>query len=402
MPESTSITTQPEGGWTRFAVAAYGPTTLASIGHGAVAPLVALSALAMGASLHVSALVTGLVGIGQLMGDLPASWVATRLGEKRAIVAACLWDAACLGLAFFASSLAVLSVAVFSLGLAGSVFGLARQSYVTEAVPLRYRARALSSLGGAFRIGTFIGPLVGSLLVARWDLSSAYGFAAVMSVLAAGVTLLLPDLPGERAARRTPLAEARLWSVLRRHRRVLATLGTGILILSLVRSARQAILPLWCASIELDASATSLIFAASMAVDMSLFFIGGSIMDRFGRLWVAVPSLVILGLGMAGLALTHRPATVVIAALVLGLGNGIGAGLVMVLGSDASPDVGRAQFLSGWRLMGDLGNTLGPLAISGIVALASLAASTVAMGAVAWLGAAWLGYAIKRTAPPRG
>jgi MFS family permease len=394
MPTSS---VRPEGGWRRFGIAAYGPTTLASVGHGAIAPLIALSALDMGASVQLSALVTGLVGVGQLVGDLPASWVATRLGEKRAIIAACLWDAVFLGLAFLASSLPVLALAVFCLGPAGSVFGLARQSYITEAVPIAYRARALSTLGGAFRIGAFLGPLAGSAIVASWNLSAAYGFAAVMSLLAAGVTLTLPDLPGERTAPRTQAEAAHLGPVLRRHWRVLATLGTGVLVLSLIRAARQAILPLWCESIGLNPSATSLIFAISMAVDMSLFFVGGSIMDRFGRFWVAVPSLLVLGIGLAGLALAHRPSTVIVAAIILGLGNGVGAGVVMVLGSDASPDVGRPQFLSGWRLMSDIGNTLGPLAIGAIVALASLAASTVTLGAVAWVGAAWLGYGIRRT-----
>jgi MFS family permease len=390
---------QPAGGWPRFAAAAYGPTTLASVGHGAIAPLVALSALDLGASGVLSALITRQSAVGQLAGDLPASWVATRLGEKRAIIAACLWDAACLALAFSATDLPVLALAVFLFGPAGSVFGLARQSYVTEAVPAAYRARALSTLGGAFRIGVFAGPLAGSAIIASWDLSAAYAFAAIMSILAAGVTVALPDLPGEQLGRRQEEA-ARLWPVLRQHWRVLARLGTGVLMLSLIRSSRQAILPLWCASIGLSASATSLIFAASMAVDMSLFFLGGSIMDRFGRLWVAMPSLFILGIGLASLALTHRPATVIVAAVILGLGNGIGAGVVMVLGSDASPEVGRAQFLSGWRLMSDVGNTLGPLAIGAIVALASLAASTVILGGVAWLGAAWLGYGVRKTFPP--
>jgi MFS family permease len=135
-----------------------------------------------------------------------------------------------------------------------------------------------------------------------------------------------------------------------------------------------------------------------MAIDMSLFFLGGLIMDRYGRRWVAVPSMIVLGLGLAGLSLAHHPAAVVAMAAVLGLGNGVGAGLVMVLGSDASPAVGRPQFLSGWRLMGDVGNTLAPVAISALVAL------TASLGlAAVGLGAAWLGSGIpRRSAPPPG
>ncbi|MDR1077406.1 MAG: MFS transporter [Propionibacteriaceae bacterium] len=395
------ITVRPEGGWRRFALSAYGPTGLSSIGHGATAPLIALSALDMGASVELSALITGLAALGQLAGDLPASWVATRLGEKRAIVAACLWDAACLGLAFVATSLPLLCLAVFCFGPAGSVFGLARQSYITEAVPLLFRARALSTLGGVFRIGGFLGPLAGSAVIAAWDLNWAYAFAAGTSLLAAGVTLALPDLPSDVRSRRQQTRPPKLWPVLRQHLRVFVTLGTGTLILTLVRSVRQAILPLWCDSLGLTASATSLVFAVSMGIDMSLFFLGGSIMDRFGRFWVATPSLIVLGLGLAALPLTHHVVGVVVAAGILGLGNGIGSGLIMVLGSDASPTLGRTQFLSGWRLMSDVGNTLGPLAISAIVAVASLAVSGFVLGGVAWLGSAWLGYWVRRFGPPK-
>ncbi len=398
----------PEGGWPRFLAAAYGPPLLSSIGYGAVTPLIALSALGLGASVPLSALITGLTGIATMVGDLPASWIATRLGEKRAIAAACCWDACWMTVAFMASNVVVLSMAVFCFGLSGSVFGLARQSFITEATPIRLRARALSSLGGTQRIGYFIGPLIGSGIVAMWNLQAAYGFAAIMSLFAAGVTLALPDLPADVAARRRSGHGPTLWSILRKNVRVYLIVGSGVLTLALTRSARQAILPLWCESIGMDASATSLIFAVSMGVDTSLFFLGGFIMDRFGRRFVAVPSMIVLGIGLVGLAFTHHVATVLIMAIILGLGNGIGAGIVMTLGSDASPDVGRAQFLSGWRLMGDAGTTLGPLAISGLTLIGSLAVATVVLGVFAWAASAWLGHGItwsyrqRQTTQPTG
>ena len=57
--------------------------------------------------------------------------------------------------------------------------------------------------------------------------------------------------------------------------------------------------------------------------------------------------------------------TLLIAALVIGFGNGIGSGMIMTLGADYSPAVGRAHFLGVWRLMSDLGSTGGPALLSG-------------------------------------
>ena len=133
--------------WRRLAVPIYGPTALVAAGSGAILPLVALSARELGASVGVAALMVGLIGLGQLIGDLPAGALAARIGEKSALIGACLLDAVALLGAFLAQTVWTLAVAVFVTGLAGAVFSLARQAYLTEAVPIAVRARAMSTLG---------------------------------------------------------------------------------------------------------------------------------------------------------------------------------------------------------------------------------------------------------------
>lgn len=376
--------------WRKIVVAAYGPTGLASIGYGAVMPLVALSAIDRGATPGVAAFITGLLGIGQLVADLPAGWVAERLGEKRSIILACLIDVAMLSSVAFTHSLLHLAIATFMTGITGAIFGLARQTYLTVAVPLQYRARALSSLGGVFRIGALVGPLLGAVVVASFGLSKAYLLAACMSLLAAIVTMTLPDLPGETHGTKGSDVGDGMFQILRSSLGILLTQGVGALVIMLVRSARQVIIPLWCDAHGLDPAATSLVYSLSMAFDVALFFFGGSLMDRFGRLWVAFPAMIVMGVGLALLPLTHHVGTIIAVACLLGLGNGISSGIVMTLGSDASPAVGRTKFLAGWRLLSDSGNALGPLAVAGVTALASLGVASVAVGVLAWGGAAWL------------
>jgi hypothetical protein len=70
-------------GWREIAVPAYGPTVLVSIGQGAILPLVALSARALGASVGTAAVVVALIGIGQLIGDLPAGALAGSARSER-------------------------------------------------------------------------------------------------------------------------------------------------------------------------------------------------------------------------------------------------------------------------------------------------------------------------------
>lgn len=386
--------------WKNIALAAYGPTALASIGYGAVTPLVALSAIDRGATPGTAALITGLLGIGQLLADLPAGWVAERLGEKWSIIVACLIDVVMLSSVSFTHSLLHLAIATFATGITGAVFGLARQTYLTVAVPLQYRARALSSLGGVFRIGGLVGPLVGAVVVATFGLPKAYLFAAAMSLLAAIVTLTLPDLSTEAHGENAPQG-AGMFTVLRDSLGILLTQGVGALVIMLTRSARQAIIPLWCQAHGISPAGTSLVYSISMAFDVALFFFGGSLMDRFGRVWVAAPAMIVMGVGLALLPLTHHVGTIIAVACLLGLGNGISSGVVMTLGSDASPAVGRTKFLAGWRLLSDAGNALGPLAIAAVATLATLGAASVMLGVLAWGGAAWLLRWIPRRVEPQ-
>ena len=384
--------------WRTIAIPAYGPTILVSIGQGATLPLVALSARDLGASVGVAAFVVALIGIGQLLGDLPAGALAARVGEQKALVAACAVDALALAGAFLARSLWVLALAILVTGLAGAVFSLARQSYLTETVPMRMRARALSTLGGTFRVGLFVGPFVGAALVAGRGIETAYAFAAAMSLAAAALTAFLPDVTRTQRTLRAGTGEAHpsVISVLAQHRRTLLTLGTGVLIISAARATRQTIVPLWAASQGLSPSTVSLVYGVSAGVDMLLFYPGGAIMDRYGRVFVAVPSMVVLGLGFLLLPLTHATPAVAAVAGLMGLGNGISAGVVMTLGADAAPTESRAQFLGGWRLCADLGNAAGPLVVSAVSAVAPLAAAAVTMGLLTWTGVAWLARWIPR------
>ncbi len=144
-----------------IAVPAYGPTLLVSIGQGAILPLVALSARDLGAGIGLAAFFVALIGLGQLVGDLPAGALAARIGEQRALVGACVLDAVALLGAFLAPNLILLAVAIVAFGLSGAVFSLARLSYLTEAIPIGLRARGMATLGGTFRVGLFVGPFVG-------------------------------------------------------------------------------------------------------------------------------------------------------------------------------------------------------------------------------------------------
>jgi len=85
-------------------------------------------------------------------------------------------------------------------------------------------------------------------------------------------------------------------------------------------------------------------------------------------------------------SVTATVADPAVATVVVGLGNGLGAGTMMTLGADLAPKEGTGEFLGVWRLMGDSGSTGGPLVvgkIADVVGLSLGAATLAAMGAIA-------------------
>ena len=365
----------------------YGPSFLFSIGQGAVIPIVALAAKDLGASVAVASLTVALRGIGTMVFDLPAGALVSRLGERRAMVVGTAILIASLVGCIVAEDVWLFAASMFLMGCGWSMWLLARLTYVSEVMPLRLRGRALSTLGGVNRMGNFVGPFLGALAITATGLDGAYGVHVVLAFLGCALLLAVPDPHADRAVE-VGHGPVRFRAVAADHRHVFLTAGLGAMAIGVLRASRQAVLPLWADHIGLDAAAVGVIFGIAAGLDMLLFYPAGSISDRFGRKFVAVPCLSILALGFVLLPLSTSFATIVPVALLLGFGNGLGSGIVMTLGADFAPRRGRAEFLGVWRLVGDLGTAGGPLLAAAVTAAVSLGSASVLTGVVGLTGAA--------------
>lgn len=366
---------------------AFLPTLVFEIGNGAVLPVIALSALHLGGSAGEAAFMLALLGIGRVLGDVPASALANRVGDRRAmLVAAGLALAAFVG-CLLARSLLLLGLALLLLGGASAVFYLARHSYLVVVSPVHLRATVMSTLAGAHRVGLFLGPFVGAGVIALTDVRGAYLVATVTSAATWVLLLVVRDDGSPELVEQEPSSS---WRVLVRYRRLFLTLGMSLLAVGAVRSARQTVLPLWADHLHLSAETTSLVFGVAGAVEMLLFYPAGRVMDRYGRLAVAVPSMALLGASMMFLPLSTGVLSLSLVAVAMSIGNGIGSGIMMTLGADAAPADERVRFLGMWRVFSDTGNALGPVLVAVVATVAALSTAIVSVGTTGLLAAAGL------------
>lgn len=409
------MTDSPRTILVKFGPMIYGPTVLFALGEGAVIPLIPIVAAQLGADVATAALVASALVVGQLCGNIPAGWTVARFGERTTMaVAGVLSIGGVLGM-IFASSLGVFAASVFVIGFCAAAFGLARHSFMTTRVPLSFRARALSLLGGSFRLGVFVGPFIAAALLAIFGTETAamwfFGGCLVATVL---LVMLGPDperlIPAQPAAEDFPEdtgeavtgsiptalrhargADAGVFRSMWRYRRVLSRLGFAAACLSGIRAARQVILPLWGVSIGLDAQTIALVVGVSGAIDFALFYASGQVMDRFGRLWAALPATILMGAGFLALSFTHDLSSAElwfgVFAGVLGVGNGLSSGILLTLGADVAPKTDPAPFLGSWRTLTDSGGAISPLLVAAITALASLSVAVGAIGLLGFVGA---------------
>jgi MFS family permease len=337
------------------------PSFLFAVGEAALIPVIPASAQAFGADLATAGFIAGVGMLGTLFADIPAARVVNYFGERKAMIYAAAVAASGILFAVFATNLLMLSIGIFITGACHAIFGLARHGYIAEVVPVEKRGRALAILGGAFRGGSFVGPLLGALVISLVGVSAVFWLPVIFSLLAGFI--LLTTKPGAMAD--TPPNQGHsLFSIAKRERYKLRTLGLAATSLTIARTARTIGLPLWALYINLPVETAALYIGIAGALDFALFYTSGQVVDRFGRLWAAVPTLAGMAVSLFALTFAQDATGFLIAALALSLSNALGSGLVMVIGADLAPKDARNEFLAFYRLMVDGGIAMTAPAIS--------------------------------------
>ncbi len=382
----------------------YAPTLLLAFCRGMLIPVLPVYAKSFDISYGLIGLILGAQGLGTLVGDLPSGILLGRLGQKRSMILGIAGMALSALALFLAGSYWELVIYNFALGFTSALWNISRHAYLASAIPITQRGQSIAVFGGINRIGTFGGPVIGGLIGASFGLSMPFLVYGIIAALCLVFPIVFTEVPVDvDVVRRGGVKghTGHLWTILRDHYRVLLPAGSGQIFAQMIRSARSSIIPLYAADIlGLDLTAIGLIISISSAIDMSLFYPAGLLMDRVGRKFAYVPSFIVQGIGMGMIPLMGPAAGfggLLLASCVIGFGNGLGSGTMMTLGADLSPKESMGEFLGIWRLIGDTGATGGPLAVGAIADMVGLGPTALIMGGVGLLAAATLGLLVPET-----
>lgn len=386
----------------RLLVPVYAPSLLMAVSQEALAILLPLYVVELGGSLAFAAMIVGLRGIGVLMFDVPAGLLVARFGDKPVLLgglALILSGMLLLALGTSPSAIgqAALGVAALALGSGHAAWMLGRQSYLADVCAPAELGRAIAAMAALQRGGALFGPVLGGALASVAGYPIAFVAGAATAIIAAATVLAFArDVESHHIEGDHSLIGT--LRVLRAHRGVFATAGLSSLSLQLMRATRQLLVPLFGQAIGLDVAAIGLVYSLGTVVDIALFYPSGVLADRWGRKWSAVPSMLLFALGLAVLPLAGGLYSLLGAAVLLGLANGLGTGVVMILGADFARRSGeQGQFLGLWRLIGDLGISIAPLLSGVLVDAASLAAASLTVAGIGFAGTLVMAFLVAET-----
>ncbi len=362
----------------------YLPSLLFEAALGALLPILPVTATEYGVGLAAAGAVTAAAMLGTLLFELPASMIVNRLGERTSMIVATLM-AAVIGLVgFFDLGYSALILMAMGFGSMFSLFGLSRHSLLAAQVPQAHRAKSMSLLGGSFRGGAALGPILGGVAVGQFGTSAVYLVASALCVAALFSVTMVPIGKLKSA----PSGQhGNVWQVAKREKSKLLTLGMASAIISAGRTIRMIGLPLLAIQLQIDAATASLIFGVTGFIDFALFYVSGLIMHRWGKFWSSVPTLIALGVSYLFAFMVTDLATFWALAAITALANAASAGINMVLGADLAPDGARSEFLAAFRIMTSGGVVLAPLMITSLTALIALPAALAITGLMNFYGA---------------
>lgn len=381
-----------------LAFSVYLPTLLVSLAKGLLLPVLPIFVNSFEVSYAIVGLVLATDAIGLLLADIPAGSLIRYLDKK--------WVMA-LGLVLMGSS-------VFALGWSSEIWHLiflrlgsgigsafviiALNGYLADFTKRNERGRVIALFGGINRLGHFAGPAIGGLIATTLGFAAVFSLFALLSLITVFTTLAFVKLSSNGVNHKNEHGHTQLFSILKNYKRIFLTAGTGMLFAQMIRAGRQVIIPLFGSDVlGLSVSAVGLIMSIGSAIDMSLFIPAGYIMDKWGRKFAIIPSFILQGLGMALIPLATGSTGLLVAAIIMGFGNGISSGTMMTLGTDLAPKDAFGEFIGVWRFIGDAGGSAGPLAVGAVAGILSLSASALVLAGIGVASATVFAFGVPET-----
>jgi MFS family permease len=361
----------------RGLVTLYTSTLLAGM-WAMIIPAVPVMAKAFGISPGTAAQVITALALGRFAGLPVSGAVLDRLGTRSALIAGpalgCVAGLLAASMPWFGLILGL----VFLIGVAESVWVIAREVAGIDLARPDQRGRVLSGFHGFNNMGLALGPLCGGVLTESIGFRAvfvAYGVCAALSVFIGlsvqNANSTYASQPGLNSIKSWGLQSVPGWlhslrdlfqQIQPNLRATYAVLVFATFTSFVHRVTTQSMLPLYASSqLGLTPKEVGLLFTISGFSVFAMILPAGFMIDKVGRKWATVPSTGIPALAFLFIPFSGSFLQLAVLISFLGVSNGLSLGSLATSTYDVVPPSARGRLQAARRTMAEIGSVSAPL-----------------------------------------
>jgi MFS family permease len=336
--------------------------------------------------LHLSTAQAGILtsayAAGMLAASLPAGYVASRFGPRRASVVGLVALGLSTCLFGLLKSIYLLDLARFIQGAAGALIWSGALTWLINSYPENKRGQVIGTALGFAVAGSLLGPALGAL-AASIGTEALFAGLLVLTLVLAGVAARIPDTVARESQ---PLRDVFRCLIDRRVVEAAIFVSSP----SVMFGALDVLVPLRINVLGGGHAVIAVGFIGGAALESLLSPVAGRLADRVGRRAPYVIGMAICAGSMLIFAVADSLATVILALLVCSLGSGLCFAPAMTLISDSAAASGLHQGYAAavsnmaWAAAQVFGGIVGA-AVAGVtgdaapsIAIAALLVATIA------------------------
>jgi MFS family permease len=343
-----------------------------------ILPAIPVLSTSYNISAGAAAQIVTAVSVGRFIGMPISGFVLDRFGARTALIAGPVTACVSAILAAFMPWFSLILIPVFLIGIADSIWVIAREIAGVDLVRPDQRGRVLSGFHGVNYLGLAFGPLLGGLLTEQIGFRAvfiAYAACAAMSTII-GWTV---ENSHRSTGKTSETANIRGWGItanaqrLRGIRDLFYQINPEyratymVLVLATFTSfahrvTTQSIVPVFAsATLAMTPKEIGLLFTISGLSVFIMILPAGFIIDKVGRKWAAVPSTGIPALAFLLIPFSQNFLHLAILLSFLGMANGLSLGSLATATYDVVPPAARGRLQAARRTVAELGGIGAPL-----------------------------------------
>jgi MFS transporter, DHA1 family, multidrug resistance protein len=361
---------------------------LFNLGQGVLRPAMPLYLQrTFSANYRMVTLIPVVFGAGKWIANMPTGYLLNRLG--RPLMVGGLTLIALIDVLSVVTSRFEVFLGLRALGGLGWAMFATVATTATVSVPApQRRSRAVSLLLMSETSGLLLGSAAGGWLYEGIGVASPFLFEAACMVVAALTVLRWASLASATPSRQRSPNRRALSTVL--HTPGVVLMGvTSALLTAIQVGVLVFLFPLYLFTrAGFGPKAVGTVVSLSVLGRLMALWLGGTASDRWGRMRVLLPGLLVYAALLAGTSQLTQPVGLGICSFAVGAAAGFVAAIPTALTSD-QVERSLQGIAIGWlRTMSDGGQIVGPLAMGALADVLDLSAPFLA-GAVLLAGAAW-------------